>query len=190
MSDTSYVLYCCVLFHVFLSGDTGIRLSYRAQDGYTGADTIVRLLCSCLVLRLPRRRWYQIHVAGPRTRVARLGAAPAMHERLPHTCKIPPTRAVTNQTNAQLDLTAVADALPTIGLAWPKCAKHKRVNPAAIMKDARRVLNDMPPWVRASRDADQDILLVLLDRYRLQALRAPVQCALARVLSEGVAPIT
>ena len=58
------------------------------------------------------------------------------------------------------------------------------------MKDARRVLNDMPPWVRASRDADQDILVVLLARYRLQALRAPMESALARVLSEGVAPIT
>ena len=128
--DTSYVLYCCVLFHVFLSGDTGIRLSYRAQDGYTGADTVVRLLCSCLVLRLPRRRWCQIHVAGPHTRVARLGAAPAMHERLPHTCKIPRTRAVTNQTNAQLDLTAVADALPTMGLAWPKCCETQAGEPS------------------------------------------------------------
>jgi hypothetical protein len=84
--------------------------------------------------------------------------------------------------------------LPTHCRQWVwrgrSAAKHKRENPAAIMKDARRVLNDMPPWVRASRDADQDILLALLDRYTLQALRAPVQCALARVLSEGVAPIT
>ena len=75
---------------------TDIWYSMQRSGGKTGAGTVLRLLCSCLLLSFPRRHLCQHHVAGHHTKVARLGAAPAMHERWVHTWKIPPTRAVTD----------------------------------------------------------------------------------------------